>query len=73
MRGPRPRSGCTNEEEDLCLLLGVASWQSMAVEEEEQGEGNGIAWLNTRGSVWEERRVSASCKKRSKKAEISSL
>ena len=41
MRGPRAWSGCTDEEKYLCLLLGVASWKSMAVEEEEQGEGNG--------------------------------
>ena len=37
------------------------------------GEWEWSAWLNTRGSIWEERRVSATCKNRSKKAEILSL
>lgn len=31
------------------------------------------AWLNMRGSIWEETRVSATCKNRNDKAEISSL
>lgn len=41
MTSPRAQSGCSNEEEYPCLLLGVTSWQSVAAEEEEQGERNG--------------------------------
>lgn len=72
MKGPRAWSGCADEKEYLGLPLGVASWQTTAVEEEEQCEWNmsGTAWLYARGSTREERRVSAACKKRSKKAEI---